>query len=142
MKVLPGVIFIFIAILVSAVIILRSVFGINITGYYEVIGILSGLGVIFSLIIAEKKSAHVVIDLWYYSDGSLLCMLRSGSVLIIYLALTCGQFWAAYESWSRNCTTMMLEFPTWVLYLTSGLGLAVLSIITIKKLFKRGTKEC
>ncbi|MDA9163625.1 hypothetical protein N9N97_01950 [Rickettsiaceae bacterium] len=139
MSFLPGVIFITITILTGVSIILRSVFGINIIGYYELISILSGIAIILSLITAEKKSAHVLIDIVPYPDWCVLSIIRKAFTILIYAVICSGQFWAAYESWHRSYITTMLEFPTWLAYGLSGVVFLMLTIVTIRKC-SRGNK--
>ncbi len=139
MSFIPGIIFITMVVITGVAIILRLIFGLNIIGYYELIGILSGIAIILSFITAEKKSAHVVVDIFPYPDWPALVILRRAITVFIYIALCFGQFWAAYEYWNRNYITTMLKFPIWIGYAISGVIFLVVTIVSIRKC-SRGNK--
>lgn len=139
MSFLAGVIFIAMTILTGVSIVLRAIFGINIIGYYELISILSGIAIILSLITAEKRSAHVLIDIFPCPNWLLLSIVRKSVTMLLYAVMCAGQFWAAYESWHRSYITTMLEFPTWLVYGLSGVVFLILTIVTMCK-YSRGNK--
>ncbi len=132
---LSGLIFLLIACITCLIIILRSIFNINIMSYYEIVGILSGFGIILSLINAEQKNAHITIDFIKKEEYRTLQIFSRIIVLTIYIAFTCGQFYAAYIMYFINNKTIIMHLPLWILYCMSGVCFFILSLVAIKKRF-------
>jgi len=120
----------------AASVLARAILNIEFIGYYELMGILSGIAIICSLASAEEHSVHVKIDIIKFSDHKLIRSVRYFLLAVMYLGLMLGQFIAAYESWFRSYKTSMLEVPIYIFYSISACCFMFISVIAIKKTIK------
>jgi TRAP-type C4-dicarboxylate transport system permease small subunit len=133
---ISGAMFLLTAVFTAASVLARAILNIEFIGYYELMGILSGIAIICSLASAEEHSVHVKIDIIKFSDHKLIRSVRYFLLAVMYLGLMLGQFIAAYESWFRSYKTSMLEVPIYIFYSISACCFMFISVIAIKKTIK------
>ena len=130
---ISGVIFLLTAVFTAISVLARSLVSIEFIGYYELIGILSGIAIVRSLLSAEEHSVHIKIDVLRFGDHKFI---RSGRYFLLttmYLGLTLGQIRAVYESYFRLYKTSMLEVPLYIFYSVSACCFVFISVLAIKK---------
>lgn len=135
MKKISGAIFLLISVLTGAAILIRVIFNFNFIGLYELIGVTSGIGILFSFIVAEINNAHIKIEIIKYKSNKFFITFKFFLLTIVYACFTCAQFWAAYISFKNGHKTIMLEIPTYLFYGCAGFCFLYLSIIAISKIY-------
>lgn len=135
MQKISGAIFLLMSALTGFAILIRVIFNFNFIGLYELIGITSGIGILFSFIVAEINNAHIKIEIIKLSNNKKFVIIKFFLLIMVYVCFTCGQFWAAYISFKNGHKTIMLEIPTYLFYLCAGFCFLYLSIIAISKIY-------
>ena len=140
MQIVSGAVFLLIAIVTFFAVLFRTIMGVNFVGYYEVVGILSGIGILCSLTVAEFHSAHIKIDILKCQINPIVRRIIDFFRLFIYCALAIGQIRAAYLSYLQGYKTIMMETPFYILYFVSGCCFTLLAIVCFQKIrFSRMT---
>ncbi len=134
MQKISGSIFLLISILTVSAITVRITTNNNFIGLYELIGVTSGIGILFSFIVAEVYNAHIKIEIIKYSSNKFFIVFKLLLLKIFYICFSCAQFWAAYISYKNGHKTIMLEIPNFIFYSFAGFVFLYLSIIVLLKI--------
>ena len=124
-----------IMLVISASVIMRILFKSPIGGLTDIVMILMGLLVAFSLTVAEQTHKHIQVDFvkaYLPPIPAKILYTAMHGIALVFICLVAYRFFIHFQStWNRGDQTMTISIPYWPVSLCLSVGMVVFAITYI-----------